>query len=679
MSVDFDKIFEKAILDEVLGSSEENISVNNDFFRMLCEKKINYDQTTDEITQHEKFINIVDELNHKFPFLNIHEFVEDFVNGVYNKNIIERYNFSKKSDFETCLRKNGLNLQQKRTKKLNSLDESKYARRQNLKIIQNLNSYEFIINESNFFKTEIDYLLNYNVARSIVLLKFLNGKTKINEILKNEKFFGHDNIEYFEVKLTEDIIKIIKEKFDDIQLELYQKRIIQFKDDHYETESNFDDIENSIKEIINNEIEGITYGKLVSTLTIRYNLVSLIPNYSIITKILKKYEEQGIIKVESGFGNSGVTDNRYFSIVNSISDKFSENIRQGSHPFFGRLNDSFQFIEDIKFLRKGDFDDEDDQVTRIAGLILAGTQKMISEPEKFSEFDFAVNMADFSPTPEQLKIMEQSKIVLDPTCKIVHLKVMINEEVTPETVKSIQEILPECEQSIIISFEKIPEVVQNSISKDHSIQIIGKKDLQLWAEITPEIPSRKGSIIKIMSGKHVGKIARLSYTNYETGKATVELIPSLIEEVEYIGYLKEIELFEDPIMDEYVTMSQNYYEFLSIIVKNSEITEFQKSIFNITENSKNLFVDRDKWELKENELFTAKFNQFICKIDLAKTIFGDVFNCTCDYFQTKENFCMHLISLLNELGIRNNFFSETWGQENENLLFACLKNLIHNK
>ena len=53
----------------------------------------------------------------------------------------------------------------------------------------------------------------------------------------------------------------------------------------------------------------------------------------------------------------------------------------------------------------------------------------------------------------------------------------------------------------------------------------------------------------------------------------------------------------------------------------------------------------------------------------------DIFNCSCRYFQNKKKFCIHLIAVLNEIGIRNASFSDTWGEKDENQLFACLEKI----
>jgi len=438
-------------------------------------------------------------------------------------------------------------------------------------------------------------------------------------------------------------------------------------------EITFQDIEKSIKKIVEDAISGISYANIASALIKTYNFISIIPHYDFLNNILSKNVNLGFFKIETGFRNSDKTEHRYFTITNHQNQKLVSLPTENS-PFYGRQNDPHQFIQDIKYLRKGDFDDEDDQVTRIAGLILAGTQNMVSETEDFSQFDFAVSMTGFNPTEEQLKIMAQSKLVLLPKSKIIHISVMINDEVKPEMIKSIQNILPENQQAIIISFQDVSDEITSLISNDHMIQIIDKKVLQLWAEITPEIPCRKGAVTKIMQGQYIGKIGRLNNIDYSTGKATVKIIGDDEEKTVYIGHLKEINLFDDPILDEHLLLSTNYFEFLNILEKKSNNIEFDKALFNQEDNCDKFIVRRDDWVLKSGVDFLATYGQINCRIIADAETFENKFYCSCEYFKNEHKFCFHLISILNEIGIRCNLFTETWNS-NENILFKCLSNL----
>ena len=642
-------------------------------FERLTNSKINQSSlNVEETVAHKKFISIADNLICKFPYLIIDEFIEEYVDGVYNKFLIKKYNFSRKSNYEKCLR--SFNLPQKREKySSESNTKSDYPHRKNLKNTNIFTSYNFLKSQCEYFKDELIYLFNYNHVRAVILINFLMKKTSINDIILNKKIYDTDKFEYFNLTLNEPQIEILKNKFDDFLIELYRKNMITYSYGEYTMEITFQDIEKSIKKIVEDAISGISYANIASALIKTYNFISIIPHYDFLNNILSKNVNLGFFKIETGFRNSDKTEHRYFTITNHQNQKLVSLPTENS-PFYGRQNDPHQFIQDIKYLRKGDFDDEDDQVTRIAGLILAGTQNMVSETEDFSQFDFAVSMTGFNPTEEQLKIMAQSKLVLLPKSKIIHISVMINDEVKPEMIKSIQNILPENQQAIIISFQDVSDEITSLISNDHMIQIIDKKVLQLWAEITPEIPCRKGAVTKIMQGQYIGKIGRLNNIDYSTGKATVKIIGDDEEKTVYIGHLKEINLFDDPILDEHLLLSTNYFEFLNILEKKSNNIEFDKALFNQEDNCDKFIVRRDDWVLKSGVDFLATYDQINCRIIADAETFENKFYCSCEYFKNEHKFCFHLISILNEIGIRCNLFTETWNS-NENILFKCLSNL----
>jgi hypothetical protein len=679
-SEDESENFDDAIWDEIIGdafddtnSDSEDPSTKCDHFERITNSKLSDCLDTEEIIRHKKFILIVDKLVSKFPFLKINEFIEEFVNGQYTKHFFPKYNFSKKSDFATCLRKTALNMPAKREKYLSEYNKSDYARHINLKKTSIFTSYNFLKSNCDYFREELLFLFNYNWVRSIVLINYLKNIFSLEEIIKNNIIIDVNKSEYFNLKLNSDQIEILENSFDEIKNELYENKMIQYFENHYILDVNFDDIENSIKQIVEDEIEGITYGNLVPKLFKKHKFISFIPHYDFLNIILTRYVDLGFFKVEYGFNGSDKIEHRYFTITNYQNQQLVGQTAQNL-PFYGRQNDPHQFIQDIKYLRKGDFDDDDDQVTRIAGLILAGTQNMVSETEDFSQFDFAVNMTGFKPTNEQEKIMLQSKLVLLRETKIIHIKVMINEQVDLETIKSIQKVLPENQQAMIISFEDVSDEVTSLISNDHAIQIIDKKVLQLWAEITPEIPCRKGSVVKIMQGQHIGKIAKLNHIDYTTGKASVKIIGYEEEKVVLIGSLKEINLFDDPILDEHILLCTNYFEFLNILHNKSSDIEFNKALFNQEDNCDDFVIPRDDWTLKKDVAFASVYGNINSKIHANEKTFENKFSCSCDYFQNETKLCFHIISLLNEIGIRCNLFTETWNSGG-NILSECLSDL----
>jgi len=227
---------------------------------------------------------------------------------------------------------------------------------------------------------------------------------------------------------------------------------------------------------------------------------------------------------------------------------------------------------------------------------------------------------------------------------------------------------------LIICFNKISQEVKNLISKDSSIQIIDKNSLYLWAQITPQIPSRKNSIVKIMAGNNLGKIARINNVNYETGKASIQIIPSDDEEIVYVGFLKEINLSEDELLKDHLILSTNYFNFLNIARKNSNSEQFDMAIFNADQIIKKMEVYKHRWDLKYNVTFSSKYENYISIINPSESIFENIFHCSCNHFQTQNTLCYHLIAILNNIGIKMYSFNETWDNQG-NIFSSCISKI----
>ena len=94
-------------------------------------------------------------------------------------------------------------------------------------------------------------------------------------------------------------------------------------------------------------------------------------------------------------------------------------------PFRGREISPDKFIEELLELEKGDFGGEDDQVTRLAGLVLAESAKLQTPHEDIKEFDFRVDIKNYNFRPEQLERM--SKLDFKINSEIIHVKVMLED------------------------------------------------------------------------------------------------------------------------------------------------------------------------------------------------------------------------------------------------------------
>jgi len=79
---------------------------------------------------------------------------------------------------------------------------------------------------------------------------------------------------------------------------------------------------------------------------------------------------------------------------------------------------------------------------------------------------------------------------------------------------------------------------------------------------------------------------------------------------------------------------------------------------------------------EESEQGVTRIGSTDCEITPNGNDFESMFYCRCDYFKDNKKFCEHLISIVNELGIRNNCFSDrTWDDPEVNVLSSMLEKI----
>ena len=91
-------------------------------------------------------------------------------------------------------------------------------------------------------------------------------------------------------------------------------------------------------------------------------------------------------------------------------------------------------------------------------------------------------------------------------------------------------------------FDQIPILslkIENMIIGYDNIDIVNEKILRQWIGNEIIIPCRIGSLARIRYGDYVGRYARVDSINYESGMASVMILPDTDATV-FIGTLEEI-------------------------------------------------------------------------------------------------------------------------------------------
>ena len=344
------------------------------------------------------------------------------------------------------------------------------------------------------------------------------------------------------------------------------------------------------------------------------------------------------------------------------------NPHQKNTKFYGRKITPDEFIRELIYLEKGNFEDQDDQVTRIAGMILASAPMMVHPPNDLKEFDFMIDLTNYKFTPEQQKIISNLNIKIK--SNRIYIKVMINEEVTIEklsdlTIKLQQRGLHE--QGFVIYFEYVGGLLEKMLRNDETIQLISDNKLREWCKITPIIPSRRGSVAIVRQGDRKGDIVKIKSVNYESGMADVVFLSDLIEETLYVGILEEITLASS--MERFIDHSDQYFEFLIKLYKISTDESFRSTIVGNSMNFSRMKETPKPRITLDSNIICNFYGYTKSKIDLddhpdkCTLIYSadDLFSCTCFQWahQSKTHgLCEHLIFILNE-SVKSLLLSDT--------------------
>lgn len=604
---------------------------------------------------HREFEKILTKIDKEYPFVDLYEFLEMYVNGEYSKVLIEKFHLVGYSDYYRLLKILQINKKRKSSQKtskarLINLSDSKMAKR-----------YQLLQKILIKFQTSIKNKIIHNTLRAIIILylyskeqNFTNKESIIQVMPNTIKDFEH-LILMPHIPLASISNEKINKFTNSILLELQDSSILEINESN---EFRLEKHQFLIADYIFNIIQkraGIIYQELEVLLRKRLPFLSYIPPALFQVKLNELVTINKIIR-KGGYWKLKPFYDQYFTLDDYVklnSDTFNKN-----RKFFGRKITPSEFIKEVTELHKGDFEDQDDQVTRIAGMILSNSNMMNHISNDLDEFDFAVDLSNYEFTQQQQKIIK--KLGLEITSNIIYVKVAINEVIKIQQLEDLTLKLQNRgldEQGFIISFENIEKSVNDMLQNNKTIQLITKEKLKTWCKITPVIPSRVGAVAIVRQGDHRGSIVKIKSINYESGRANIVLFPKMNDDIQYIGNLEEITLSVDVV--KFVDYSSKYFEFLGKLRKISKTNTFRKTIADGVLNSSKLNTASNIEFVSDKNIKCRFHGEFTVEIDLAKQsdktslIYGasDLFSCTCfrwNHQSRTTGLCEHLIFVLNE-------------------------------
>lgn len=629
-------------------------------FEKLTEYKILEISDIEESISRRNFIEQVKKIYQKNPFCYVPNFVENLINGFAVGKLQDEFHFHSNSELQNIL-KNILNFKEDRYR----LAQYPNAFELNLQIHGWEDRYNDLLNNFNFFKDELIELFFESVLQAYLILILMDKYIERSEIYQlclelksNYKFFR-----FIDESLGKEFNNLLnnnlKNRIDLLLDELILQKIIHFKNTEtkkLKSSLNMDDIKNNIKKQLDLNDGVLIQSSLETLVNQEFPILKLIPGMNIFEASLDELDRQNLIHKEQ----RGYRQNDFQIFLSDDFKKIESDIKYlentGNIPFKGRKITPEIFVSELLELEKGDFDDEDDQVTRLAGLVLAESITLQSTPEIIPEFDFTINMKYYNFRPEQIEVMKKLNFKLQ--SDILHVKVMINEIFNLKKYKILLEKIPENEQGVIVTFKKIPINIKKLLDEDYTLQIINEDGVKTWASITPILPSRVNSICKIYSdplSKLENKIVKINSVFYEKGIAIVSIFPELNEVTVLVRSLEEIPLFESHHSD-FNSISKNYFEFIKILTNCTMNDDLINGFF------KNKFTEDLKYS---KPIFKIKFDYNTVNLNFEGHDKKDIFNCDCiKYAENSLHLCSHLVTAIDHIFRFYSYGDDSWNNSN---------------
>ena len=527
------------------------------------------DMNPKDMAMTDRLITLVSKVSKKHPLVFLPDFVEDVMSGLPAGEIMTKHGIATYPDYHNLVNST-IKLRGRRSK------GKAYSREKNLNNKGWRDQYDEIMLSSAVIYDLLVELHRCNVFTAAVVDAILKNLYipssnleatvfKSYSIIRARVYVPHTEHEsyspnkYTEGKMCERARQVVSQ--------LATQGLVTYRDDNVSAPEKYSMVDNMVYKILDGKKYGMSYQALMSTTMQELPLLKMIPGTDVLDDSLTRLERKDLI-VHKRSGSNHSTNSRQLFTREMYDRRMSEvkrDVVSTKVKFFGRRTTPGQFVSELLQLDPGDLGDRDDQVTRIAGLVMSDAAVPQGPRDTTGVFDFIVDISGYEFRQEQVDLMK--RLDFEAVSTVFHCKVMIDETITPAVLARLTSAVPKGDQGVVFTCKDVSDSVVAMTKKDRAVQIIDRHGIQEWCSITPVMPCRKNSVVIVKYGDVVGRVAIVRALNYESGMATALLAPNQAEVTLPIGSLKEIGPDAHDTSDEFGEVSESFFRLVCSLDK----------------------------------------------------------------------------------------------------------------
>ena len=534
-----------------------------DAFVEQC-NSIVHDMDVDRMMTVNNVAIIASRISKKHPFVFLPDFVEDLVSGLPTDKIMFKYRIPTHPDYfnllHSTLKLKGQRSRGKKDSRTKNLSMRGWQDQYDRIKLGSTAIYDFLVNMTNcnvltamvvHSTIKNEYIANKDL--DVVVLE--SYRPIKNHVYLPKKVLSSNSLdEYLQIDLHAKIVHIISN--------LAKSSRLTYLDDGVSVPENYSKVSDVVYEILDAKRDGMSYQALMSSILKELPLLKLVPGMRVLDSSLANLEGVGKIVYKRSMSKNATASQQLFTHKNYslLMAKIEKEVFATKIKFFGRQITPDLFVDELRRLDTGDLDDRDDQVTRIAGLVMSDAAVPQSPSDPAGVFDFSVDIEGYQFRPEQLNLIKRLDFIVKSS--VFHCKVMINEKITPALIHKIKKAVPKGDQGVLFTCTVMDPATIAYTKLDRVVQIINEDGIREWCAITPTMPCKKNSVALVMYGDSEGKVAMVRSLNYESGLATVTLAPDRVEATLPIGCLKEVGPDTATTGDEFDEVSESFFDLV---------------------------------------------------------------------------------------------------------------------